>query len=47
MIPRDEYPHLNEHAQQHLTRGPLHDVSAFELGLDLILDGLEHRRAAG
>ena len=41
MIPADEYPYLHEHAEQHLTEGPLHDVSAFELSLDLILDGLE------
>ena len=40
MIPVDEYPHLHEHGLQHLTDGPLHEVSAFELGLDLILDGL-------
>src|SRR5205085_2589537 len=40
MIPADEYPYLHEHAEQHLTEGPLHEVSAFELSLDLILDGL-------
>jgi AcrR family transcriptional regulator len=45
MIPVDVYPYLHEHGEQHLTKGPLHDVSAFELGLDLILDGLEKRRA--
>ena len=45
MIPVDTYPHLHEHGEQHLTEGPLHDVSAFELGLDLILDGLEQTRA--
>jgi AcrR family transcriptional regulator len=45
MIPVDVYPYLHEHGQQHLTKGPLHDVSAFELGLDLILDGLEKLRA--
>jgi|SRR5215212_6771371 len=41
MIPEDEYPHLYEHAQQHFTDGPHRDVSAFEFGLDLILDGLK------
>src|SRR5438874_1623411 len=41
MIPAHEYPYLHEHAEQHLTEGPLHDVSAFELSLDLILGGLE------
>jgi AcrR family transcriptional regulator len=45
MIPADEYPHLNEHARQHLTEGPHQDVSAFELGLDLILAGLREMRA--
>jgi AcrR family transcriptional regulator len=40
MIPADEYPYLHEHGLQHLTEGPVHEVSAFELGLDLILDGL-------
>src|SRR5438132_725387 len=34
-------PPLHEHGEQHLTEGPLHEVSAFELGLDLILGGLE------
>jgi len=41
-IPVAEFPYLHEHGEQHLTDGPLHDVSAFELGLDLILDGLRH-----
>ena len=41
MIPLDVYPYLHEHGAQHMTEGPLHEVSAFELGLDLILDGLE------
>ena len=45
MIPADVYPHLHEHALQHLAEGPHHDVSAFELGLDLILDGLKTLRA--
>jgi AcrR family transcriptional regulator len=46
MIPVETYPHLYEHGTQHLTEGPLHEVSAFELGLDLILGGLEQTRAA-
>jgi AcrR family transcriptional regulator len=41
MVPADAYPHLHEHGRQHIAEGPLHDVSAFELGLDLILGGLE------
>ena len=39
-ITADEYPYLREHGEQHFTEGPHHDVSAFEFGLDLILDGL-------
>jgi|SRR6266540_2673248 len=40
-ITTDEYPHLHEHAQQHFAEGPHREVSAFEFGLDLILDGLK------
>jgi hypothetical protein len=47
MIPVAEYPDLHEHGRQHLTDGPLHDVSAFELALDLILAGLEQLRLDG
>ena len=47
MIPADVYPHLHEHAEQHMTEGPHRDVSAFEFGLDLILDGLEEIRRDG
>jgi AcrR family transcriptional regulator len=46
-IPRARYPYLHEHGDQHLAEGPHQDVSAFELGLDLILEGLEKLRAAG
>jgi AcrR family transcriptional regulator len=45
-IPWDEYPHLAEHRDQHMSEGPHHDLSAFEVGLDLILDGLQKRLAA-
>ena len=42
-FPVDEYPDFVEHAKQHLE--PHHgDKSGFELGLDLILDGLERAR---
>jgi AcrR family transcriptional regulator len=41
-----EYPYLREHAEQHMSEGSHHDVSAFELGLDLILDGLRQMRDA-
>ncbi|HEY6607035.1 MAG TPA: TetR/AcrR family transcriptional regulator C-terminal domain-containing protein [Gaiellaceae bacterium] len=40
-ITGDEYPYLREHGEQHFAEGPHHDVSAFEFGLDLILDGLK------
>lgn len=45
-IPFDDYPFLAEHRDQHLADGPLHEVSAFELGLDLILEGLEKVRSS-
>ena len=45
-VPRDLYPHLHEHGRQHLTEGPHREVSAFEYGLDLILDGLRTVHAA-
>jgi hypothetical protein len=41
----DDYPRLLEHRDRHRTDGPHHDVSAFEIGLDLILDGL--RKSVG
>jgi AcrR family transcriptional regulator len=42
-LPVDEFPYLVEHVQQHLEP---HDdeVSEFEYGLDLILDGLKRAR---
>ncbi len=46
LIPVEEYPHLHEHALQHFAEGPHHDLSAFEFGLDLILDGLRKIRAS-
>src|SRR5512132_2015344 len=39
LIPPEEYPHLREHAEQHFAEGPHREVSAFEYGLDLVLDG--------
>ena len=38
-----EYPHFAEHAVQHI-EADHDDVSAYELGLDLLLDGLEKLR---
>jgi AcrR family transcriptional regulator len=47
-IPWEDYPNLTEHRDQHLDEGPHREVSAFEVGLDLILDGLETKlRAQG
>ena len=42
----DAYPYLHEHAEQHFSEGPHREVSAFELGLDLIVGGLEKIRDA-
>jgi AcrR family transcriptional regulator len=47
-IPADEYPHVIEHAHQHLGEPDPGEPSEFEFGLDLLLDGLERiRDAAG
>jgi AcrR family transcriptional regulator len=43
-ITPDAYPYLHEHGRQHFSEGPHREVSAFELGLDLILDGLKKIR---
>src|SRR5215212_8379275 len=40
----DAYPYLHEHAEQHFSEGPHREVSAFEFGLDLIVDGLKKIR---
>jgi AcrR family transcriptional regulator len=39
-IPWDDYPNFTEHRDQHMTDGPHREVSAFDVGLDLILAGL-------
>jgi AcrR family transcriptional regulator len=44
MVPATTYPHLHEHALQHLEDGPHQDVPAFEYGLDLLLESLERLR---
>jgi hypothetical protein len=44
---KDDLPHLYEHGVQHMTEGPHREVSAFEFGLDLILEGLRKLHAAG
>jgi AcrR family transcriptional regulator len=42
----EEYQYVHEHAAQHMTEGPHREVSAFELSLDLILEGLRKLRDA-
>lgn len=42
-IPWARYPHLAEHRDQHMTEGSHRDVSAFEVGLDVILAGLDEK----
>ena len=44
MAPSASYPHLHEHAMQHVEDGPHQDVPAFEYGLDLVLESLERLR---
>ena len=41
IIRRDDYPYLFDHGEQHFAEGPHRKVSAFEFGLDLILEGLK------
>jgi AcrR family transcriptional regulator len=42
-----EYPHFSEHVRQHIEPEPgLEDVNAYELGLDVLLGGLERLRDA-
>ena len=45
-IPWEQYPHLSGHKDQHLVEGPHRQPNAFEVGLDLILGGLEKTLAA-
>lgn len=40
-VPWGNYPHLTEHRDQHMNDGPHRAASAFDIGLDLILDGLQ------
>jgi AcrR family transcriptional regulator len=40
VITHEAYPHLREHGEQHFAEGPHRHVSAFEFGLDLIIEGL-------
>jgi AcrR family transcriptional regulator len=45
-IPWESYPHLAAHRDQHMSDGPHREASAFEVGLDLMLDGLRESLAA-
>lgn len=40
-IPWHDYPNLSEHRDQHTIDGPHREASAFHVGLDLILAGLQ------
>jgi AcrR family transcriptional regulator len=44
----EDFPYFTEHARQHMEPEPgQDDVNAFELGVDLLLDGLERLRDEG
>jgi AcrR family transcriptional regulator len=43
-VPLAEYPYFHEHAQQHIGKVTKGDKHPFELGLDIILDGLDRLR---
>ena len=45
-FPAAEYPYMHEHAKQHVAGFGQDEPGAFELVLDLILDGLERLRPA-
>ena len=44
-LDQEAYPHLAEHAQQHMRARDPDDEGEFAFGLDLILDGLERYRS--
>ena len=43
MLPQETYPDLHAHGMQHLEPGPLENTSAFEYGLDLLLESLKRK----
>jgi AcrR family transcriptional regulator len=43
-LPRDDFPHLVEHIEQHLKPRDPDEEGEFAFGLDLLLDGLERLR---
>jgi hypothetical protein len=46
-FPRDEYPYMAEHIDQHMHGTNRDEQPEFEFGLELILDGLRRLRAPG
>lgn len=46
MILSGEFPYFAKHLKQHQAEGPHREASAFEVGLDLVLDGLENIRGS-
>lgn len=46
-MPEDAYPHLAELARRHVLQGGYDYADEFEVGLELILDGLGRRLASG
>ena len=46
-LPADEFPHLAEHVEQHLTHEAVIESGSFEFGLTQLLDGIERIRAKG
>ena len=46
-LPADEFPHLAEHVEQHLTHEDVIESGSFEFGLELLLAGIDRGRAEG
>ena len=46
-LPADEFPHLVEHVEQHLTHEDVIESGAFEFGLDLLLAGIDRASPEG
>ncbi len=46
-LPVDEFPHLAEHIDQHLTHPEVIASDDFEFGLDLLLEGIDRMGAEG
>ena len=44
VLPEETYPDLHAHGMQHMEPGAHQDASAFEYGLDLLLESLERAR---